>query len=423
MVREPGRAAATAVLWLATRGVVVLLYAGPQHWVSGDVSYFADSLRSLASQGPADTLREYPLAGVAVLAVPWLAASVLGGALGTYTWLLVALALLADAAFTAALHCVRGPGRSEALAIWLVGVPLLGATSLARFDIVPGVLAGAALLLLSRRPGLAGTAAAAGAAVKLWPALLLPAMAGRCESRGPVLRATAAVATFVVAGTVAVAGWGRLVSPLAFQSGRGLQIESVAASPAMVGWVVAPDSYTVSYGPAHAFEVTGAGVAALAHLSSVLTVLVAVGLMVLWWRLWRAGGTVPGVCWAGLAAVTGFVVSSRVLSPQYLLWLLPMAAAAVAVAGARRAAQLRWAAGLLVATLLTQLEFPVLYGDLVAFRPGSGLAVAVLAARNAVLVWLCAEAALHAWRVTAQRGIALARQPDGPDGRAVDSRR
>ena len=411
------------MLWLVTRGLVVLLYAGPQHWVSGDVAYFADSLRSLTAQGPAGTLREYPVAGVGVLAVPWLAAELFGGTLGTYTWLLLASALLVDAAFTGALHCVQGPGRTGALAVWLLGVPLLGATSVARFDIVPGVLAGAALLLLARRPRLAALAAAVGAAVKLWPALLLPAMAGRREGRGPVLRVAAAVAGFVVAGTVAVAGWGRLVSPFAFQSGRGLQIESVAASPAMVGWVVSPGSYTVSYGPAHAFEVTGPGVPVLVHLSTALTVLVAVGLLVLWWRLWRAGGTVQAVCWAGLAAVTGFVVSSRVLSPQYLLWLLPMAAAAVAVAGRCRAAQLRWAAGLLVAALLTQLEFPVYYGDLVGHHPGSGWAVAVLAARNAVLVWLGGDAALRAWRSTAQRGIALARQPEGPEGNVVRSLR
>lgn len=423
MVREPGRAAATVLLWLVTRGLLVLLYAGPQHWVSGDVTYFADSLRSLAAQGPAGTLREYPLAGVAVLAVPWLLAQPLGGGLQTYAQLLLVLALAADAAFTVLLHWQGGETRNAALAVWLLGVPLLGATALARFDIVPGVLAGAALLLLARRPGLAAAAAAAGAAVKLWPALLLPAMAGRRSSRGPVLRVTAAVAGFVVAGTVVVAGWGRLVSPLAFQGGRGLQIESVAASPAMAGWVVAPGSYTVSYGPAHAFEVTGPGVAVLVHLSTVLTVLVAAGLAVIWWRLWRAGATVPAVCWAALAAVTGFVVSSRVLSPQYLLWLLPMAAAAVVVAGAQRAAQLRWAGGLLAATLLTQLEFPVYYGDLVGHHPGSGWAVAVLVARNAVLVWLCGDAAVRAWRSTAQRGSALARQPERPDGKAVRSLR
>lgn len=413
----------TVALWVVTRGVVVLLYAGPQHWVSGDVTYFADSLRSLPAQGAAGTMREYPLGGVAVLAVPWLLAQPLGGGLETYGRLLLVLALAADAAFTVLLHRHGGEARNASLAVWLLGVPLLGATALARFDIVPGVLAGVALLLLGRRPGLAALAAALGAAVKLWPALLLPAMAGHRPGRGPVVRVAMAVAVVVVAGTAAVAGWGRLVSPLAFQSGRGLQIESVVASPAMVGWVVSPESFTVSYGPAHAFEVTGPGAAALVHLSTALTALVAVGMLLLWWRLWRAGATVQAVCWASLAAVTGFMVSSRVLSPQYLLWLLPMAAAAVAVAGRRPAGQVRWAAGLLVATLLTQLEFPVFYGDLVGRHPGSGWAVAVLVGRNAVLVLLCGAAARCAWRATAQRGIALARQPEGPDGKVVRSLR
>ena len=69
---------------------------------------------------------------------------------GAYAALLAAFALVADAAFTVPLYCCAGaPGRAGALAVWLLGVPLLGATTFARFDLVPGMLAGAALLLLA----------------------------------------------------------------------------------------------------------------------------------------------------------------------------------------------------------------------------------------------------------------------------------
>jgi hypothetical protein len=230
------------------------------------------------------------------------------------------------------------------------------------------------------------------------------------------------VGGLVVGGTLLLAGWGRLISPLTFQGGRGLQIESVAATPAMLGWAVAPGEYTVSYASTHAFEVTGPGVPALVHASTVLTIAVAAVLAVLWLRLWRTGAGPEAVGWASLAAVTGFIVASRVLSPQYLLWLLPVAAAVLATAGPR-AALVRWAVLLLVAAGLTQLEFPVFYGDLVGHHPGSAGAVAVLAARNLLLVWLAADATVRAWLSPAQRGSELARQAPGPEGSAVRSLR
>ncbi len=412
-------------MWLLTRGLVLLLYAGPQHWVAGDVTYFAGSLAALPHQGIGHTLPEYPLAGVAVLGAPWVVAQAVGAGLVAYSWMVLVLALVADAAFTLLLLRERRPGRDASLAVWLLGVPLLGATVDARFDILPGVLAGSGVLLLAQRPRLAAGAGAVAAAIKLWPVLLVPALAAPRHSRGPVVRVVLAVGVVVAAGTVLLSGWGRLVSPLQFQDGRGLQIESVLASPAMAGWVLVPRDFTVSYASSHAYEVAGPGVQLLIHASTALTVLVVAVLAALWWRLWRAGGTTEAVGWVGLAAVAGVMVTSRVLSPQYLLWLLPLAAATVCVSGRQWSAQARWAAVLLCAVGLTQLEFPVYYGDLVAHHPGSGLAVTVLVLRNLLLVWLCGDAAVRAWRSTGagQRGSELARQPPGPAGNVVRSLR
>jgi hypothetical protein len=77
------------------------------------------------------------------------------------------------------------------------------------------------------------------------------------------------------------------------------------------------------------------------------------------------------------AAVLAFVALGKVLSPQYLLWLAPLAA--VAYTRGARASALAVAA----AVVLTRLEFPYRYSDLVA---GQDAAIALVGARNALLV-------------------------------------
>ncbi|MDQ2951525.1 MAG: hypothetical protein M3R54_04620 [Chloroflexota bacterium] len=91
---------------------------------------------------------------------------------------------------------------------------------------------------------------------------------------------------------------------------------------------------------------------------------------------------------AGAAAVVGFVAFDRVLSPQYLVWLIrlvPLISGRLGLA----------AAGLLGAVLvLTQVWFPRRYFDLVAL----GSVDWFLLARNALLVGLFALLAVALWR-------------------------
>jgi MFS family permease len=92
---------------------------------------------------------------------------------------------------------------------------------------------------------------------------------------------------------------------------------------------------------------------------------------------------------ASLAAVAAFAALGKVLSPQYLLWLVPLGALAYA-----------WrlhalAAAVALAAVLTQVEFPARYFDVVDREP---FAIAVVALRNLVLLAAVALAvrALHA---------------------------
>jgi hypothetical protein len=84
-----------------------------------------------------------------------------------------------------------------------------------------------------------------------------------------------------------------------------------------------------------------------------------------------------GLVLAALGVTLAVVAFGKVLSPQYLCWLLPLAAV-VAVHGARLAAGL-----VLAAALVTQLWFPGHYFDVVAQE---GWAVTAVAVRNALLL-------------------------------------
>lgn len=400
--------------WVLSRGLLVWLLLGPQSWVAGDAAYYASSLEDLGSLGLAGTLLEYPLPAVAVVAVPWLLAQATGV---EYAHVLLGVACLTDLVFTLLLARLGRDG--WATTAWVVAVPLLGTTAYARFDLLPGVLCALALLVLRGRPRLAAACVAVATAVKLWPALVLPPVLAAARPRRPAVLVLAVVGGAAVLGAAALAGWDRLVSPLVYQADRGLQVEAVPATPAMLGWVLAPEQWRIGFAASRSYEISGPGVEWLVMLSTALTVLYVVSLGLGWSVLWRCRDAVRPVTvvWVLLAAVTGFVVVGKVLSPQYLLWLMPAALAGAAVTGDRDLR--RWTGVLLVAAGLTHLVFPATYEAITFPTDLAWFTVLVLAVRNAVLVWLLAAAlrrSVAALRSDRQRGNALDRQPPGPDG-------
>jgi hypothetical protein len=80
---------------------------------------------------------------------------------------------------------------------------------------------------------------------------------------------------------------------------------------------------------------------------------------------------------ASLAGVIAFALLGKVLSPQFMIWALPLGA----LAFAWRSHAL--AAAIAIAAVLTLIEFPAHYFDVVAREP---LALALVALRNAALL-------------------------------------
>ncbi|MDX6511135.1 MAG: hypothetical protein QOE36_639 [Gaiellaceae bacterium] len=340
---------------------------------------------------------EYPPAALPVFAIPSVGHApssfvTYRRIFETLMWLCGALTLLAAAGALAGLGA--GARRTAAALGFAALVPLaLGSVILSRFDLWPTLfcVAGLAALVRDRSRvglGLLGFAIAA----KLWPGVVAPvALAYVWRRHG---RREALVSLGILLGVVAA--WFVpfvLVSPsgvwhsLSGQLTRPLQIESLGSSLLLAAHQAFGLGITMvsSHGSQNldGSLATGVGI-----VQSLVQIAVLVGLWAAFARRPEPSG--EDLVRFSAAAVCAFIALGKVLSPQFLIWLLPL----VPLVGGRRG--VRAAALLAVACVLTQLWFPFRYWDLVAFK---ALPSWLLLARDLALVALLAVLAGPALRV------------------------
>ncbi len=394
--------------WLASRALTLALAVTVEPSVTGDVSYYARSLHTLFHGGSIrEVLQEYPLPVLAIMLPQYLLAAT--NALA-FAVLFVVSMLAVDAAFTWTLWRTGGRARSDALRFWLWFVPAVGPMAYFRFDLVPAMLAGAAVLAAGRRPGWSGSLTAIGAGLKLWPALMLPTFLLRKIDRRRVLVGFLTTGIVVVGAALALGGVGRLLSPLTWQNDRGLQVESVSATPLVIARLFHRHHVWSSHVSQYkAFELFGWGVREMLIFSTIATV---AGLVVLGW-LWLRARRLPTVTvdlmgWLFLATSVIVTITNKTLSPQYILWLGgPLAALWIRTPGDR--AVRRAGILLLVISVLTQLDYPLFYPALISMRGLTPiLSVTVLATRNVLLVVLAWQAGKQVWLRTHQDAVSTA---------------
>ena len=388
--------------WLITRLLMLVILASFERFVVGDVYYYHRKINALFSAGLDRTLYEYPTPVVWILWLPY------GASLGNRVGYLVAFIifmLALDALFTYALWRSAGRRHDTAIDFWLIFVPLIGPLSYLRFDMLPAVLAGGALLAARRKPWVTGALTGLGAAIKLWPALLIGAFMSYRADRRPAGIAFVVVGFGLALISLIFGGWLRLISPLTWQSDRGLQIESIWATPLMLARAVKPDYWTVDMSRYQAYEIFGSGVEAWVMISNIATLFGLALIILLTIRAFRYDGSTPvAIGFVIVAIVAIMTITNKTLSPQYLLWLGgPMAALLAfrpqALAGEQPAIN-RMAGQLLILALLTQLVYPLLYDGYLGLQGHVMIIIAsiVTAIRNLALVAFTVEACWLAWR-------------------------
>jgi len=256
-----------------------------------------------------DPMWQYPpLAAVVFLAGYLLAGNTVG---------FVFLATVADLAiFLLLAQTGREQENSTPAFIWTLAPLIMGPIILGRFDVFVTLAAVAALLYVGRARKF-GIAIAIGALLKVWPVLLLVA-----TPKGSALKAITWFAGTFAAGSLLLSlWWSESFSFIGGQRSRGLQIESVGALPYQL-WNAGPGNVSSAF-QFGAIEVVASGT------SIVSLVITLVGLALLGTLFfWRVTGRLNSANPADIAllAVLISIVTSRVLSPQYMVWVFGLLA-------------------------------------------------------------------------------------------------
>jgi len=188
-------------------------------------------------------------------------------------------------------------------AMMLAAAPTVAAASLVNWDLLPVALTAAGVLAWSRRrPGLAGVLLGLGMAAKLYPALLLGPLLLLCLRSGRMRAYGRLLAGFVVSWLVV-----------------NLPVLVLAPDAWLDFWTFNADRSGDFGSIWYVFALAGHGVPHLNAVSAGLFALacVLIGALIL------AAPRRPRFGAVAFLVVAAFLMTNKVYSPQYVLWLLP----------------------------------------------------------------------------------------------------
>lgn len=387
MVRRPVVAALVLAAAAIVASAILALFPVAQRW-AGDVRLF----EHYAGQAFSGRLGETPfLSWYPPLALVPLALPLLAGVGWSYAFAFgVEMAAIASAGGLL-LNGMREAGRERLRMMLGYGALILAATAVVawRYDIVPAVLTLAALWSTTRkRWALAGAMLGLATGLKLYAAVLGPLLLLLAWRSGG---SQAAIRAAIAGSATSLASVGAYVlfpgsSPmdlLAFTGSRPLHLESTAGSviAALAGLGVTAADVNFGFG---SFNLTGlAADSALVSLHIVQPLVMVASLGAGAYAIRRAPSPeLDTVVLAWMAALLGLYISNRVLSPQYLVWVLPLVPLAPG----------RVQGVLAAAIILGAVIFPWLYASLLQLEL---LPVALLLLRNGLLIAAWVVVLLH----------------------------
>lgn len=398
VLKHHGAVAALIVLCLATVYVVGLIRPDP-----GDIAlYYRYSTNVLSGLSPyRDFPVEYPPGAFLSFLMPFALATSRTLSFDQYSYFFLSANAALSVATLMVLLSLRRKGVAEGGAFpavrivgarYLVLTGLIGMTLAWRFDLMPTLLVVLALAaILSNRPVWGGLILGLAIAVKLYAFVLIPIVCcyyiAGCNSR-QLPRVFAAMVVSLCLGFLPLAGMTQhdALSFLRYHAERGIQLESVASSVILMCKACGLTKATIiyDYGAYHLITPVSRVVLKILPCAFIVMMGLVTRICLREFRIeYARSGSISAmsVCRFATISLLVFIVTNKVFSPQYLIWVMPLL---TLVRG-------RQFALCIVVFALTVLIFPLCYGDLLAMKP---YAIHMLALRNAcviaVLLWLIA---------------------------------
>lgn len=321
-----------------------------------------------------------PMLLAQVLAVPF---TTLFGAAGGY---LIGWAILVTLCDLLAFGALIGSGgtrrRRRAAWFWIGALVLLGPIAMYRIDAITVPIAIAGGLWLAQRPRIGAALLTVGAWVKIWPGAIIVAVVAAGRRSWQVVLTAASVTAAIVAVLLLLGAGEHVFGFLTTQTGRGLQIEAVAATPFL--WLAVVGAARIEYSfDILTFQIVAPGADAVSSALTAVMVVVIVGISTL--GIVRAR---DGAAWQrlmpplALALVVALIVTNKVGSPQFGTWLIaPVILWLVFDRPQARTARVL----VLLLCALTFTIYPLVYDGLLRAEPAAVLIVTV---RNLLLVVL-----------------------------------
>ncbi len=353
-------------------------------WLKGDVDLYNFWAKGLVKGifPIEDSMWQYPpLAGV-VFAIPqWLFGNALTGFI---VFMIVIDLLILITLLITGLNRFKFNSPSTSLNglsgawFWVLWPILMGPLALTRFDVVPTLFALLALIALSNkkiRPLLSGFLLGIGALVKLWPMLLFV-----IYPKKVLMKVSASFVSTLVLVILFMSTWSvGFTNFLNNQTSRGLQVESIAATPFVLAKLFGANvEYPFRYG---SLEVQAVFATEIGFLLNLFTLVVFIVLFALNYQNKLNNLNLFD---KALVIVMISIALSRVFSPQFWVWIGGLAALALI----NKETKLKKVIVLLsISAFLTQLLYP---GQYVQLLSGEFFATLLQISRVTLFVWALA---------------------------------
>ncbi|HEY7874188.1 MAG TPA: glycosyltransferase 87 family protein [Actinomycetota bacterium] len=348
-------------------------YGTPNTRIVGDVEIYrrwSDAITKGGLTPYSDVAIEYPPAVLPFALMPSI------GPDDAYRTLFILSMLVLDLAGLLGVAAVgRRRGSTIGMWLWAIGVPAIGPILYLRLDLIPAI---ATIWAFERwsadSPGVSGGWLGLGVVAKVYPVLILPIAAIMARNKRALIAGAALVAAAIVLPFVGSLG-SLLSNVIGYHSDRGLQIESLWGTSLLIAAHFGHGAAVeFSFGAFH----VASGMSSTLEVLADLAALTALGAGILFAFKLRDDDD-PLAAEVSFATLACIVAVGTVFSPQFMVWLLALAA----IVASGRGSQLTVPSlALLPLCALTQLIYPFNYDELVFQGDGELVPQLMILTRN-----------------------------------------